>query len=470
MRAISPETLARLKDAAGTGGWSEDPSEIAPHIREFRGRWTGTTPLLLKPAMTGQVSRILSICEEMRTPLVPQGGNTGLVGGQVPMGGEILISLARMNRVRAVVAEENLMIAEAGVILTTAQDAASAAGRLFPLSLGAEGSCSIGGNISTNAGGVGVLRYGMMRDLVLGLEVVLAGGRVLDLMRGLRKDNTGYDLKQLFIGAEGTLGIITAAMLKLFPKPTGYATALVAITGPGAALDLLNRLQAATGGLVTAFELIQRRALELVTKHIPGTANPLPDHLGWTVLVEISNPAAFDATEALQDALAAAMERGLVLDAAFAKTARDREALWRIRETIPEAQKLDGASIANDIAVPLSRIPEFLKSAEAAVRQVCPFARPFSFGHVGDGNLHFAVQAPGHDGELIAARPAIERAVQDVTTKLKGSISAEHGLGILKNDANARLKSAVEIEVMRALKTALDPNGILNPGKLLPRD
>jgi FAD/FMN-containing dehydrogenase len=466
----SAETLAKLKEAAGPSGWSDDESEIAPHLSEFRGRWHGTTPLMLRPQTTEQVARILAVCNATQTPIVPQGGNTGLAGGQVPVGGEVLLSLGQMNRIRTVSPDENLMIAEAGVVLANAQAAADAAGRLFPLSLGAQGSCTIGGNVSTNAGGVNVLRYGMTRELVLGLEVVLADGRVLDLMRGLRKDNTGYDLKQLFVGAEGTLGIVTAAMLKLFPKPSGYATALVAISEPGAALPLLNRLQAATGGLVTAFELIQRRALDLVIKHIPGTADPLPKHQGWTVLIEISNPAVFDAPGALQEALASAMEDGLVVDAAFAKTARDRQALWRLRETIPEAQKLDGASIANDISVPLARIPDFLKLGEDAVRAACPVARPFSFGHVGDGNLHFAVQAPGHDAELIAARPKVERAVQDATAQLHGSISAEHGLGILKNDANARLKSAAEIELMRALKRTLDPNNILNPGKLLPSE
>jgi FAD/FMN-containing dehydrogenase len=292
---------------------------------------------------------------------------------------------------------------------------------------------------------------------------------VLDLMRGLRKDNTGYDLKQLFIGAEGTLGIVTAAMLKLFPKPAGYATVLSAIADVDVAVELLNRLQEATGGLVTAFELMQRRALDLVFKHIPGTADPFPGHFGWTLLIEVSNPSAFDATEALEHALARAMEEGKILDAVFAKTARDRESLWRLREAIPEAQRLDGASIANDISVPLSRIPEFIRSAERAVQVVLPEARTFTFGHVGDGNLHFAVQAPGHDPALLAARDTIERAVHQETAKFHGSISAEHGLGLAKNEAIARYKSDGEIALMRALKHTLDPNNILNPGKLLPQ-
>ena len=468
MSALESSIADRLKDAAGTGGWSDDAATIAPHLAEWRNRWKGTTPLLLQPQSTEQVSRILAICNETRTPIVPQGGNTGLVGGQIPTQGEVLLSLARMNRVRSVSADDNTMIAEAGVVLANAQKAADEAGRLFPLSLAAEGSCTIGGNVSTNAGGVNVLRYGMTRDLVLGLEVVLAGGRVLDLMRGLRKDNTGYDLKQLFIGAEGTLGIVTAAQLKLFPKPAGYTTALVALAGVEHAVPLLNRLQAATGGLVTAFELMQRRALDLVAKHIPGTTNPLPAHNGWTVLIEVSNPSAFDATEALEQALANAMEEGTVADAVFAKTARDRESLWRLRESIPEAQRQDGASIANDISVPLSRIPDFIREGETAVQRVLPEARPFTFGHVGDGNLHFAVQAPGHDAALLTNRSAIERAVHETTEKFHGSISAEHGLGLAKNEAIALYKAADEIEIMRALKRTLDPNNILNPGKLLP--
>lgn len=469
MGTLDASIVQRLKEAAGPLSWSQDPAEIAPHLREWRGRWQGESQLLLRPSETEAVARILSVCGETGTAIVPQGGNTGLVGGQIPTNGEVLLSLERMNRIRSVSVEDNTLIAEAGVVLANAQKAAGEAGRLLPLSLAAEGSCTIGGNVSTNAGGVNVLRYGMARDLVLGLEVVLANGCVLDLMRGLRKDNTGYDLKQLFIGAEGTLGIVTAAMLKLFPKPAGYTTVLIAIAEVEVAVELLNRLQEATGGLVTAFEIMERRALDLVFKHIPGTTDPFPDHPGWTLLIEISNPSAFDATEALEQALARALEEGRIVHALFAKTARDREALWRLRETIPEAQRLDGASIANDISVPLSRIAEFIQSGEQAVRAVLPEARAFTFGHVGDGNLHFAVQAPGHDAALLAARASIERAVQEETAKLRGSISAEHGLGLAKNDAIARYRSADEITLMRALKQTLDPKNILNPGKLLPQ-
>jgi FAD/FMN-containing dehydrogenase len=468
MTALDPQTTRRLKEAAGPEGWSEDKGEIAPHLVELRGRWTGQTPLLLKPASTETVSRLLALCNETGTAVVPQGGNTGLVGGQIPTRGEVLLSLERMTRIRKVSADDDLLVAEAGVVLKRVQQAADEDGRLFPLSLGAEGSCTIGGNVSTNAGGVSVLRYGMMRDLVLGLEVVLADGRVLDMLRGLKKDNTGYDLKQLFIGAEGTLGIVTAATLRLFPKPYSYATAMAAISSVPVAVELLHRLQRSTGGLVTAFELMHRRSLDLVEKHIPATANPLPRHDGWFLLIEVSNPTAFDATEAMQQTLAAAMEEGTVSDAAFAKSERDRQALWKLRETLPDAHRLDGATIANDISVQPSRIAQFLEAADTAIRATLPGARSYPFGHVGDGNLHYAIKAPSDEAALLAARAPLERVVQEVTAKLGGSISAEHGLGLAKSKDIQRYKSIDEIELMRALKHALDPKNILNPGKLLP--
>jgi FAD/FMN-containing dehydrogenase len=465
---LDPAIARRLKEAAGRDGWSESASEIAPHLVELRGRWKGQTPLLLKPASTEAVSRILALCNESGTAVVPQGGNTGLVGGQIPTHGEVLLSLERMTRIRMVSANDDLLIAEAGVVLRRVQQAADDAGRLFPLSLGAEGSCTIGGNVSTNAGGVNVLRYGMMRELVLGLEVVLADGRALDLLRGLKKDNTGYDLKQLFIGAEGTLGVVTAATLKLFPKPCSYTTALAAISGIPVAVDLLRRLQRATGGLVTAFELMHRRSIDLVEKHIPGTANPLPRHDGWLILIEVSNPTAFDGTEAMQQTLAAAMEGGSVMDAAFAKSERDRQALWKLREALPDAHRLDGATIANDISVHPSQIAQFLDAADTAIRKMLASAQSYPFGHVGDGNLHYAIKATGEQTELLAARSSLEHVVHEETVKLGGSISAEHGLGIAKNEDILRYKSADEIGVMRALKRTLDPKNILNPGKLLP--
>ena len=466
---LSPALANRLKEAAGQGGFSEDANEIAPHLAEWRGRWQGKSTLLLKPKTTEAVARILAICNETVTAIVPQGGNTGLVGGQIPTQGEVLLSLERMNRILAVEPGENLLVAEAGVILANVQKAADGVNRLFPLSLAAEGSCTIGGNLSTNAGGVGVLRYGMARELVLGIEVVLANGAVLDLMRSLRKDNTGYDLKQIFIGAEGTLEIITACALKLFAKPHSYATVFAAISRADAALDLLNRLQEATGGLVNAFELVSRAGLDLVLKHIPGTSDPRPKHSGWFVLAEISNPAAFDAGPALEASLAKAMDDGLVADAVFAKSERERNSLWRLRESLSEAQKLEGASLKHDVSVPLARVPEFLAAADRVVKKALPGARPVAFGHIGDGNIHFNICAPpGKDAALLAARDKIERLVHDEAHRLGGSISAEHGIGLAKREAIALYKNKAELELMRALKRTLDPNNILNPGKLLP--
>lgn len=468
MNVLDPAIAARLKAAAGPGGWSEEPGEIAPHLTEWRGRWRGTTPLLLKPSATPQVGEILSVCNNSNIPIVPQGGNTGLVGGQIPAHGEVLLSLERMNRIRSVSPDQNLLVAEAGVILGAAQDAATKVDRLLPLSLAAEGSCTIGGNVSTNAGGVHVLRYGMMRDLVLGIEVVLANGSVLDLMKGLKKDNTGYDLKQLFIGAEGTLGIVTAAMLRLSPKPMSFVTALAAITDVAQALPLLNELQAATGALVSAFELIQGPALDLVLHYIPGTVNPFAGRHPWLLLIEIANSAALDATEATEQVLARAVERGSVTDAVFAKTLRDRDSIWKLRESIPEAQRQQGTSIANDVSVPLSRIAEFIAMAEHAVQQILPQAACITFGHAGDGNLHFAILGMGDDTALAAARPRIETAVFGCVWRLNGSISAEHGVGLAKRDVLSNQKSMAELQTMAAIKRALDPNNILNPGKLLP--
>lgn len=468
MTAPDRDVAAQLKHAAGPEAWSEDQAEIAPYLGEWRGRWQGKTSLLLKPDSTTAIARILAICNQTRTAIVPQGGNTGLVGGQIPASGEVLLSLERMNRIRRVSADENLLVAEAGVVLAEVQRAATGAGRLFPLSLAAEGSCTIGGNISTNAGGVHVLRYGMMRDLVLGLEVVLADGGILDLMKGLRKDNTGYDLKQLFIGAEGTLGVITAAMLKLVPQPASCVTALSAISSVSSALPILNELQYASGGQVQAFEIMQRRAIELVLHEIPGTSNPLPGTHEWLLLIEIGNSAALDSTPAAEQVLSRAIDQGLAIDAVFASSLKQREELWRLRESIPEAQRKQGKSIANDISVPLARLGEFVDMAEAAVRAVLSDAVCMTFGHAGDGNLHFAILAPEHQDALASARHEIEGAVHECVWRLNGSISAEHGIGVARREAFSHQKQVEEIRTMAALKRALDPNNILNPGKLLP--
>jgi FAD/FMN-containing dehydrogenase len=461
--------LARLKEAAGPKGFSEDPAEIAPHLEEWRGTYHGHSPLLLKPATTAEVSRILSICNETGTAIVPQGGNTGLVGGQIPLGGEVLLSVSRMCRVRGVDRAGANMIVDAGLTLSGAQSAACDAEMYFPLSIASEGSATIGGNLSTNAGGVHVLRYGMARDLVLGLEVVLADGRVLNMLRTLRKDNTGYDLRNLFIGAEGTLGIITAAALKLFPKPAEYATALIAVPDPRAAVDLLADLQSATGGLLSAYELIARSGLELVLAHIPATSDPLREPSPWYVLAEASGALQFDLGHVLEKALGTAIERGLATDAVVASSEAQRAALWRLRENLSEAQKKEGASLKHDIAVPVAAISDFVARAIPAVLAVAPGARPVPFGHLGDGNLHFNFSFPNNgDGTaFLAKRAEVAQAVHDIVHEFSGSMSAEHGIGVMKRDELLRYKSATEIELMRGLKRMLDPKNILNPGKLL---
>jgi FAD/FMN-containing dehydrogenase len=451
---MTTDVLARLKSASA---YSDDPAEIAPHLEEWRSKYKGRSPLLLKPATTAEVSAILAICHETGTPLVPQGGNTGLVGAQIPFDGEVLLSLSRMNKLRAVDAAAHTLTVEAGMVLANVQKEADDAGLYFPLSLAAEGSATIGGNLATNAGGVAVLRYGMARDLVLGLEVVLADGRVLDLLRTLRKDNTGYDLKQLFIGAEGTLGVITAAALKLFPKPMAHTTAFVAIASPAEAVALLARLQAATGGLISAFELVPRIGIELVVRHIPGARDPLPKPSPWYVLIEATSGSQTDLDMSVAGALGKA-------EAVLASSKAQRAALWALRENMSEAQKREGPSIKHDISVPVSAIPAFLDKATAAVLKALPGAQPVSFGHIGDGNIHFNFSVGADD---LARWDAIQRIVHDVVHGFGGSISAEHGIGVQKRDQLLSYKSEAELDVMRALKRTLDPKNILNPGKVV---
>ena len=466
---ISPQTIVRLKEAVGPKGFSQDPAEIAPHLVEWRSKYQGHTPLLLKPANTAEVSAILAICNQTRTPVVPQGGNTGLVGGQIPLNGEILLNLTRMNAIRKVDGDGMHLIVEAGAILANIQATADGADMYFPLSLASEGSCTIGGNLSTNAGGVNVLRYGNARDLVLGLEVVLADGKVLDLLRTLRKDNTGYDLKHLFVGAEGTLGIITAAALKLFPKPRSRATAFVAVRDPAAAVSLLGRLQNETGGLISAFELIPRIGLEFVLAHISNTKDPLSEPAPWYVLVEAASAGRTALTDALQDGIARTIADGLAADAAVAANEAQRAALWRLRESLSEAQKYEGGSIKHDIAVPVKDIPAFLAQACATIEEIVPGTRPVPFGHLGDGNIHFNLTVPkSAQSESFLARWAeISRAVHDLVWDFGGSISAEHGLGYMKRDEILHYKSDVEMDAMRAIKRTFDPNNILNPGKVV---
>jgi FAD/FMN-containing dehydrogenase len=465
---MNADILARLKGAAGPNGFSEDQGEIAPHLEEWRSKYKGRASLLLKPATVEQVSAILAICHETATPLVPQAGNTGLVGGQIPFAGEVLLSLSRLNRIRALDATGSSMVAEAGVVLAAAQHAASEAGLLLPLSLASEGSCTIGGTVSTNAGGVNVLRYGMAREQVLGIEAVLADGRVLDLLRTLRKDNTGYDLKQLFIGAEGTLGVVTAVALKLFPQPATRCTAFLAVPDASAALALLARLQRATGSLVDAFEIMPRIGLNLVVEHIPGTSDPLGAPSPWYVLCEASGAEGLDAV--FVAALEGALAHGLASDAVIASSEAQREALWKLRESMSEAQKKEGPSLKHDVSVPLASIAEFIVKATAAVARAMPQARPVPFGHLGDGNLHFNFQAAkGADmAQFLARWDEIARIVHDVVHDFGGSFSAEHGIGVMKRADLLRYKSPVEIDIMRALKRTLDPKNILNPGKLVP--
>lgn len=465
---LTPAIVECLKSTIGPKGFSEDPADIAPHLEEWRGKYRGQSALLLKPATTAEVSAILAICNETSTAIVPQGGNTGLVGGQIPFHGEVVLSLTRMNRIRHVDAEGMSLIAESGTVLQTIHAAAEKAERIFPLSLASEGSCTIGGNLSTNAGGVHVIRYGTARDLVLGLEVVLADGRVLDMLRTLRKDNTGYDLKHLFIGAEGTLGIITAAALKLFAKPREIVTAFASVPTPAAAVTLLARLQEQTGGLISAFEIVPRLGLEFVLAHIPQTHDPLSSPSPWYVLIEATAGSRLGLREAVEATLAS--EERIVTDAVIAETEAQRAQLWRLRESLSEAQKLEGGSIKHDVSVPVARIPEFLKTATSAVEKQVHDARPVPFGHLGDGNIHFNISLPkGADNAAFLARwSEISKIVHDVVHSFGGSISAEHGLGVMKRDEITNYKGAVEIDLMRTLKRTLDPKNILNPGKLLP--
>lgn len=466
---MNSETLSRLKNAVGPKGFSEDTAIIAPHLEEWRSKYKGSSSLLLMPATTTEVAAILAICHETNTPVVPQGGNTGLVGGQIAFNREVVLSLSRMNRVRSVDPAAQTITVEAGVILAEVQRAADEAGLLFPLSLASEGSATIGGNISTNAGGVSVLRYGMARDLVLGLEVVLADGRVLDLLRTLRKDNTGYDLKQLFVGSEGTLGVITAAALKLFAKPTDRCTGFVAVPSPAAAVRLLAELQVTTGGQISAFELVPRIGIQLVTAHIPGARDPLNSQSPWYVLLEATGAVQFNLNSMIETALTKATEKGTVTDAVIASNEAQRAALWALRENMSEAQKREGASIKHDVSVPVSAIPLFLEQAVSAVLRKIPGARPVSFGHIGDGNIHFNFSAPkgGDEAPFLAHWNEIQRIVHDIVHEFGGSISAEHGIGVQKRDQLPLYKSPQEIELMRTLKRTFDPKNILNPGKVI---
>jgi FAD/FMN-containing dehydrogenase len=466
------DTLRELKAAVGSGSWLDSPDAVAPFLSDFRRLYHGATALVLLPRSVDEVAQILRICNREEVAVVAHGGNTSYCGGATPDegGSQIVLSMRRLNRVRQIDAANYSMIVEAGCTLAEAQAAARGADRLFPLSLGSEGTAQIGGNLSTNAGGTAVLRYGMMRDLVLGLEVVLADGRVLAGLKSLRKDNTGYDVKSLFVGAEGTLGVITAASLKLFAQPADTATALVGVDSPQHALDLLAGLRTAAGDQVTSFELMPRLAVELTVKHVPGVADPLSQNTPWYLLIELSSPnsrqdLAGSLTATLEDAAA----RGTIVDAMLATSIAQAQAMWKLRESVPEAQRRHGASLKHDVSVPLSAIPALIAEGSALVRRLAPEGDVISYGHAGDGNLHFNVsQKPDADIKSFMARgPVLELAMFDLVESLGGSISAEHGIGRLKAAEFARRADPVELAVMHDLKRALDPKGILNPGKVL---
>ena len=471
-RPPSPATLAELKGAVGGGGWLESAADVAPFLNDFRRLYAGATPLVLLPRSTEEVARLLAICHRDEVAVVPHGGNTSYCGGATPdeSGSQVVISLRRLNKVRRIDAVDYSMVVEVGVTLFAAQEAARGADRLFPLSLGSEGTAQIGGNLSTNAGGTAVLRYGMMRDLVLGLEVVLADGRIVAGLKSLRKDNTGYDVKNLFIGAEGTLGIITAATLKLFPLPADSATALIGIESPHRALELLAHMRTAAGDQITTFELMPRFAVELTVKHVPGVADPLSFECPWYLLLELTSP---NPKQKLDDLLGAelqtAAEQGIVVDAMLATSSSQAQPMWKLRESIPEAQRRHGGSLKHDVSVPVSQIPTLIEKGSALMRQLAPEGDVVAYGHAGDGNLHFNLsQKPGADLSAFMARAhALEDAMYDLVESLGGSISAEHGIGRLKAREFAQRADPTELAVMHALKKALDPKGILNPGKVL---
>jgi len=464
--------IEEIQAIVGPAGLITSPIEVVPYATDWRKRYLGKPAAVVRPASTAEVAGVVRACADSRTAIVPQGGNTGLCGAATPdaSGTQIVLNLSRMNRIREVDARNNTMTAEAGCVLAKLQKAAEEAGRLFPLSLAAEGSCEIGGNLSTNAGGTAVLRYGNARELVLGLEVVLPSGEVWEGLRGLRKDNTGYDLKQLFIGAEGTLGVITAAVLKLFPLPKSRATAVVALRSPEKALALLERALEACGERLTGFELFSDFCLALVLKHFRDTAAPFPRRFPHYVLMELSDTQSGGGVRALaENLLEAALEGKSILDAAVAQSEAQAQAFWKLREFISEAQAQEGPNIKHDISIPVSRIADFISATDQELARAHAGARMVTFGHVGDGNLHYNVSAPEGVAPDVFVKntAAINRLVHDSAARFGGSISAEHGLGQLKRDEIQRYKSPLELELMRKLKRALDPHGIMNPGKVL---
>ena len=470
-----PGHIARFRAILDDRGVLTQADQIAPYLTDFRDLYRGSTTAVLRPRCTAEVAAVMRVCTELNIPVVPHGGNTGYCGGATPdeSGREIVLSLERLDRIRDVDPLNFTLTAEAGCVLARIQEAAASADRLYPLSLGSEGSCQLGGTLATNAGGTAVLRYGNSRDLVLGLEVVLPDGQVVDGLRALRKDNLGYDLKQLFIGSEGTLGIITAAVLKLFPLPAAHVTAMLALRDVEAAVELLSRARQYTGDLVTTFELLPRIAVDLTTRHIPGVRDFLEAEHDWYAMVEFSLPPSGQTQrELVEEFLMEALEQGVVIDAALAQSEADRQAMWRMRESIPEAQRHEGVSVKHDVSVPLSSVPGLIAEAGAAVRELVPGVRLVAYGHIGDGNLHFNLSPPvgADEQEFLAQAGAVHEAVYRIVSARGGSIAAEHGVGRLKRDALSRFRSGAEYDLMVRLKQSLDPQGIMNPGKVIQID
>jgi FAD/FMN-containing dehydrogenase len=465
---LPPDLVARFRAVVGEKYAVTDATDIAPYLTEERDLFHGRSPLVLRPGSTAEVSAICKIASEHRIALVPQGGNTGLVGGQTPHNGEVVVSMRRLDRIREVDAASNTMTCEAGVVLQIAQQKATEVDRLFPLSLGAEGSCTIGGNLSTNAGGTAALAYGVAREMALGLEVVLADGRILNLLSKLKKDNTGYDLRNLFIGAEGTLGFITAATLRLFPKPRAVETAFVGLKSPAQALKLLTLSQGIAAGNLTSFELLADIAVDFSVRHGIDVRHPMEARHPWYVLMELSSPRD-DARAALESILTQALEDEILDDAVIATSLSQRQAFWKLRDEMSAAQKPEGGSIKHDVSVPVAAVPAFIAQADAAVVKLIPGSRPVPFGHLGDGNIHYNVSQPvgGNAADFLARWHDVNAVVFEIVMRMGGSISAEHGIGVLKRDELPDVKDKVAIELMRGIKAMLDPSGIMNPGKVL---
>jgi FAD/FMN-containing dehydrogenase len=468
-RKLAPELIARFTTIVGEKYALTDAMAQQPYLVEMRDLYKGHTPLVLRPGSVAEVSAILKLANETRTAVVPQGGNTGLVGGQIPHHGEVILSVNRLDKIREVDAVSNTLTVEAGVTLQRAREAAANADRLYPQLLPSEGTCTIGGNLSTNAGGVAAIAHGIARSHALGLEVVLADGRVFNNLNKLKKDNTGYDLKDLFIGSEGTLGVITAAVLRLVPKPRSVETAFIGVPSPQAGVDLLNLALERSAGGVTSCELMARRGIEAVIKHDASSRDPLSTPHPWYILLELSSQSRSGLREVMEDVLAGGAERGLIEDATIAGSLEQAKAFWRMREMFGEVQRLIGASIKHDVSVPVAAVPAFIAEANAAVVRLIPGSRPLPFGHIGDGNIHYNVTQPeGADAKAFLARwDEVNKAVFAIVLKHGGSISAEHGIGVMKRDVLPQYKDPVAIDLMRTLKRTLDPNGILNPGKVL---